>query len=81
MGSQKSTFSQLVTLHQAQNTCNGTAYGDDGDKMWTYLATFDEIRKKGNVEEVGEIVDEGLKIVWPRKTGEQAPEVYTISYL
>ena len=49
--------------------------------MWTYLATFDEIRKKGNVEEIGEIVNEGLKIVWPRKTGEPAPEVYTISYL
>ena len=73
---------QLVTLHQAQDTCTGTAYDENDAKMWTYSVTFDEIRRKDNDKEEGRIVDEGVEIIWLYKTSEQPTgEIYTLSSL
>ena len=72
---------QLVTLHQTQDACTGIAYDENDDKMWTYLVTFDDIRRKiWDDQEEGRIVDEGVEIIWVDKTsGQPTGEIYSLS--
>ena len=61
---------KLVTMYQTPLECTGRAFDYKDDDLWHYSITFDEIKRKDNVrKEVGQIQDNGLKIVWYDKAG------------